>query len=68
MTSSVLICVLPACFEKLSKSFAVLAICAQTSSVRAPMNCGVALFSEPLSRSDESVSWPMEYQSADLRR
>lgn len=43
-----------------------LPICVQTSSVRAPMNWGVALRS--LSWHWWSTNWPMLYQRADLRR
>lgn len=41
-------------------------ICAQASSVSAPMNCGVA-FTPSLSVSSSTIL-PMEYQRADLRR
>ena len=41
-------------------------ICVYTSSVRAPINCGVALRSS--ARRASSTNWPIEYQSADLRR
>jgi hypothetical protein len=41
-------------------------ICVYTSSVNAPMNCGVALRSEV--RHSSSMYWPIEYQRADLRR
>jgi hypothetical protein len=37
-----------------------------TSSVKAPMNCGVAFRS--LSSDFSSTNWPIEYQSADLSR
>jgi hypothetical protein len=41
-------------------------ICAHAISVRAPMNCGVAL--TPSRRVSSSTIWPMEYQREDLRR
>ena len=41
-------------------------ICVYTSSVKAPMNCGVAFRSS--ARRASSTNWPIEYQSADLRR
>jgi hypothetical protein len=41
-------------------------ICVYTSSVRAPMNCGVAFRS--VVRHSSSTYWPMAYQRADLRR
>lgn len=41
-------------------------ICVYTSSVRAPMNWGVALRSS--ARRASSTNWPIEYQRADLRR
>jgi hypothetical protein len=66
MTSSVLIAFRPACLLNTSRSRAVLAIWVYTSSVRAPMNCGVALRSED--RHSSSMYWPIVYQRADLRR
>lgn len=41
-------------------------ICVYTSSVNAPINCGVALRSS--ARRVSSTNWPIEYQRADLRR
>lgn len=41
-------------------------ICAQTISVKAPMNWGVAL--RLRFRDSSSTIWPMAYQRADLRR
>lgn len=41
-------------------------ICVYTSSVNAPMNCGVAFRSS--ARRASSTNCPIEYQSADLRR
>lgn len=41
-------------------------ICVYTSSVKAPINCGVAFRSS--ARRASSTNWPIEYQSADLRR
>jgi len=66
MTSSVLMVFRPACFAKASRSVAVVTMCAQTSSVREPMNCGVAL--TPSLMVSSSTSAPMWYQRVALRR
>jgi hypothetical protein len=64
-TSSLLICFLPACLAKVSRSFDACEICDQTSSVRAPMNCGVVFrFWDSVA---SSTIVPMLCQRADLR-
>lgn len=65
-TSSVVTVLLPACFAKLSKSCATDSVCAQTISVRAPMNWGVAFTLKE--RVVESTRWPMESQRVAFRR
>ena len=52
--------------HKVIDGLGYLPICAQTSSVKAPMNCGVAL--TPNLRVSSSTILPMENQRADLSR
>lgn len=66
ITSSVFTALRPACLLKTSRSREVFAICVYTSSVSAPMNCGVAFRSED--KHSSSMYWPIVYQRADFRR